>query len=70
MIEIGHWLSETAIITVPFSEMFTGLTNADGSRLGAMFSFAVPRYVILVKLFIIFFLLFLIGDKKKKKKGK
>jgi len=70
IVDVGHWLSETAIITVPFSEMFTGLTNADGSRLGAMFSFAVPRYVIMVKLFIIFFLLFLIGDKKKKKKGK
>jgi hypothetical protein len=70
IVEVGHWLSETAIITIPFSEMFTGLTGDDGSRLGAMFSFAVPRYVILVKLFIIFFLLFLIGDKKKKKKGK
>ena len=70
VVEIGHWLSETAIITIPFSEMFTGLTGDDGSRLGAMFSFAVPRYVIMVKLLIIFFLLFLIGDKKKKKKGK
>ncbi len=70
VVEIEHWLSETAVIAIPFSEMFTGLTGSDGSRVGAVFSFAVPRYMIILMLVVLFFLLLFIGDKKKKKKGK
>jgi hypothetical protein len=67
IVDIGHWLSETAVISIPFSDMLTGLTRDDGSRIGALFSFAVPRYVILVKIFILFLILLLLRRKKKEK---